>query len=187
MHKLDRKYYSLIDNLINDSFTLFNNFEFLYKIGFTPNMITFISIGFLLLSGYYIDKRQFKIAGLMYAISYYFDCVDGFFARRYKMYSKLGDYLDHGSDIFGFLFIMYLLYKQNPILIKSYFWQLFFLILMIAVQSGCKEKLSNKESSPILGQFKILCTNNNMIKLSSMFGDGGILGLYIAYVIYSFS
>ena len=33
----------------------------------------------------------------MFLLSYYFDTVDGKFARKYNMATKMGDYLDHTS------------------------------------------------------------------------------------------
>ena len=72
-----------------------------YKLGFTPNMVTTLSIIFGLLAAYEIIYGNFIFAAFLVLVSYYLDCVDGKLARKYNMVSQLGDYYDHFGDLFG--------------------------------------------------------------------------------------
>jgi hypothetical protein len=68
---------------------------FFKKIGFTPNGITTLSLIFGIASAYYLYKGKIYMFALLYTISYFFDVMDGHFARKYKMVSKGGDYYDN--------------------------------------------------------------------------------------------
>jgi len=46
------------------------------------------------------EENQFALSAFSYLISYMFDCWDGYYARKYNMESKFGDYYDHVSDMF---------------------------------------------------------------------------------------
>lgn len=84
-----------------------------YKIiGFTPNMITSISIIFGLLSMYNIFNSNYKLAAFLLFTSYYFDYVDGKLARKYNMQTTWGDYYDHFGDIFTPLLLLFMLYTK---------------------------------------------------------------------------
>ena len=43
----------------------------------------------------YIYVEQFQIGAILYYIGYFFDCMDGNYARTYKMTSNFGDKYDH--------------------------------------------------------------------------------------------
>jgi len=106
------------------------------KYNFTPNMLTTISAFFGLLSIYAICKDKFLSAGIFYFISYYFDCLDGYFARKYDMVTKFGDYYDHVKDIVIFVCLVYvLIYKK---LYSGLIFLLPFAFLML-VHFGCQE------------------------------------------------
>jgi len=49
--------------------------------GMTPNMITSISLAFGLLACYLYYKSYYIFAALAYIVSYFFDTMDGYFAR----------------------------------------------------------------------------------------------------------
>ena len=50
-------------------------------------------------------------------LSYFFDCMDGNFARTYKMQTKFGDYYDHIKDVIIMLIFALILfiYKDIPL------------------------------------------------------------------------
>ena len=62
---------------------------------FTPNTLTSISAIFGFMSVYKMYNKDYKQAGMLYFISYMFDCFDGFYARKYNMVTKYGDFYDH--------------------------------------------------------------------------------------------
>tara|TARA_B110000908_G_C10264101_1_gene461981 strand:+ start:1172 stop:1882 length:711 start_codon:yes stop_codon:yes gene_type:complete len=72
-----------------------------YKLGITPNMITLMSTICTITSIYYINlpSRNFKKFAFLYILGYFFDCVDGRLARKYKLGSTFGMVFDSVSDI----------------------------------------------------------------------------------------
>jgi phosphatidylglycerophosphate synthase len=65
---------------------------------FTPNMITGINILCFLLCLYYLYAKQYHLGVLFLILTYLFDALDGFYARKYKMETYFGDLLDHYTD-----------------------------------------------------------------------------------------
>jgi phosphatidylglycerophosphate synthase len=124
------------------------------KLNFTPNKLTLLSFITGLLCAYLIYKKQYKYAAFMFLISYYFDTVDGKFARKYNMASKLGDYIDHGSDYIKTFVLLYVLYKDNPRRFKKLIPLFIFLLLILGFYMGIQEALYEKNKS-ILGLLKL--------------------------------
>ena len=92
-------------------FQLINLVELLgpyfYRMGLSPNVFTTLSLIFAIASCYFLVSRAFLIAGVCWFINYFFDCVDGNFARRYNMTSEFGDWYDHISDWITYLLMCY--------------------------------------------------------------------------------
>ena len=113
VNKLSRELENPIDNIIYDKIE--NDLEFLKSLNFTPNILTTFSLITALLCIYNFYKDKFVIASLLWVVSYYFDCADGKFARKYNMVSKFGDYYDHGSDLIKGILLTYVIYvKTHP-------------------------------------------------------------------------
>ena len=85
MRKIERMYENPIDNILIDLADIASPYA--YYIGLTPNILTTISIGFIGLTTYLLLRSNFIYASVFYMIAYFFDCMDGFFARKYKLYS----------------------------------------------------------------------------------------------------
>lgn len=122
-----------------------------YKLGFTPNMVTTLSIIFGLLAAYEIIYGNFIFAAFLVLVSYYLDCVDGKLARKYNMVSQLGDYYDHFGDLFKYILIIYALIKSNKktkINERQWFFILILIILTVAqaIHMGYQESLYNNKS-----------------------------------------
>ena len=83
----------------------------LNALSFTPNMITTIGLFFGILSIMCLLKKMYLLSILFLWICYWFDCLDGYYARKYKMETQFGDYYDHFRDIFvvGTLIVILLL------------------------------------------------------------------------------
>jgi hypothetical protein len=72
----------------------------LYQLKLTPNKVTLLSTICTILSAYFLYINQNStLFILFYFLGYLFDCVDGRFARKYKMFSKLGLVSDGASDV----------------------------------------------------------------------------------------
>jgi len=78
----------------------------LYRMGITPNMVTYASILAASAAIYLCFTGHPVLASLLWLLNYIFDIVDGFMARRFHMETRLGSILDHGSDVMAFVGLM---------------------------------------------------------------------------------
>ena len=81
----------------------------LHTLGFTPNMLTTVGNILRAISVYYLYKNQKNKFAVFYMLGYFFDCLDGHYARTYGMETTFGDYYDHISDSVFYLIVMYYL------------------------------------------------------------------------------
>lgn len=117
------------------------------KLGLTPNNLTSVSLIMGLVSVHHYKKSNYVLSLTYFLLSYLFDCFDGFYARKYGMYSKFGDYYDHIKDIFVFGLLFYEIYKKYS---KLEGWRrylpfgLLVFLPSILIQLGCQEILHDK-------------------------------------------
>lgn len=173
-----------VDNLIYQDMDKVANF--FKENNFTPNMLTSVSAFFGLLSIYSICKNRFMIAGILYFISYYFDCLDGYFARKYDMVTKFGDYYDHVKDILVFSGLVFVLFYKRLHIGLLFIIPFFFLML---VQFGCQEIYYNKDESDTLDFTRHLCPTEDkeelekIMKYTRYFGCGTVIVMFCLYLI----
>lgn len=183
---LDNPYDNIMINLSENATNIFK------KYNFSPNDITSLSIIFALLSTYCIlsidqNKILYKsLAAIFYGISYYFDCLDGHYARKFNMSTDFGDKYDHYGDIFKNILIIYALFlklsKQKFIVfVILYIISMFF----VCIHLGCQEKLYNKNNGHMLETFKFLCFSepNFMMKYTRYCGCGTVVLLTIIFIL----
>lgn len=184
VRKVKKEYENPIDNILYDLCEIIS--PTFYKFGFTPNIITLLSFVTTLFSLNYFMKNLFYKGCLLLWLSYFFDCLDGHVARKYKMTSKIGDYLDHGSDLFLSIGLIYVLYKKNPWKIFQIKLGIMLLIgVFIFLHLGCQEKIYNKESeSPTLSYSKKLCREKSWIRMTRWFGTGTMIGVICLLIKY---
>jgi phosphatidylglycerophosphate synthase len=130
-----------------------------YKnLNISPNILTTISLIFGLSAVYAVYNESYMIGGILFFIAYYYDCVDGKFARKYNQVTKFGDFYDHVADFTKFGLMFYILYfklqykslKTKTILISI----LIILLIFSILQFGCQEYLSDNTDSPTLSWTK---------------------------------
>ena len=110
--KIPEKLDDNIDNIIiKYGRTLYPTFR---KLNFTANDITTLSLISGFISVYFLYKKRYILSSIMYFVSYIFDCLDGNYARTYKLVSKFGDYYDHMKDLIIGIMIYYLLHNPRP-------------------------------------------------------------------------
>ncbi len=158
-----------------------------YELGFTPNIVTSFSLICGCLSAYLITKNKFTESGLLYLLSYYFDCVDGKLARKYNMVTKFGDYYDHFSDIIKVILIVFALYKNDSIKMKKYILIIILLFILAMYQMGCQQTLYPEDTSesPSLDIFKSTiesCKKN--IYHTKYFGSGTFVVVLIIIIVF---
>lgn len=187
--KINEQYENPYDNLmINLSEKVSGNFR---EMNFTPNQITTISLVFSLISAIFLmkidntDKAKNTnknlnktVAIIFYLLSYFFDCLDGYYARKYDMVTDLGDKYDHYTDIIKCL-IFYRIFYLKLSRTKFYIYTIIILILIMImfIQLGCQEKYYTKngnENGHFLENFKLFCFNSpeKTMKFTKYFGCG---------------
>lgn len=173
--KIPQNLQNPIDNTLIDIVEQLNPYFKKHK--FTPNMITSLSLIFGLISNISYLKNKYYISALSLFISYFFDCMDGNYARKYNMQSKFGDYYDHFKDWFIIIILSYLFIKKN----KSYIFKKYtFIILGIILLGtnlhvGCSQKYIKKNKSDILESnlsCVTYCPDVKYMNITKYFGTG---------------
>lgn len=188
--KLPEKYENPIDNILINIAERLN--PIFYKLGFSPNGITTLSLITGLLFNYYYYIGNYKVSALMMSLSYFFDCMDGNFARTYNMQTKFGDYYDHIKDVIVMLIFagILLLYKDIPTKYKIF--GIVVAVIMtfgVMMHVGCTEKyVKDKkkkgiEESGFLSNFKGTCDKIDRIKYVRYLGCGTFNAFIITFVL----
>ena len=143
---------------------------------FTPNHITTLSLIFGLGSVFLLYKDKYIPSIIFFLISYFFDVLDGIYARTYNMVTKFGDYYDHSKDLLiNFLYISMIIYKcKNRTKLIPLLIILLFFGIGLTIHMGCQENIYNSEESESLTIFKKFCNSgaNQKIKYTRFFGCG---------------
>jgi phosphatidylglycerophosphate synthase len=158
--------------------------------GMTPNIITTISFAFGLLACYLYYKSYYVSAALSYIVSYFFDVMDGYFARIYDMGSVFGSYYDSISDNVVVLLLFILFYKKTNISVPVKLTIILILAIYAvgtAYQMSCQEKYVKKTnekhaSEGLVFLDKIKCSDFENMRYTRFFGTG-VSTLVIAILI----
>ena len=189
--KIPRKMDNFFDNILIDIVEWMN--PYFKKFNFTPNMITTLSLIFGIIMNAAYNKNNYILSAFAMIFSYFFDCMDGNYARKYNMQTKFGDYYDHIKDwlviiVFMFLFIR----KPKPIYFKIIsFISMILILLGTYIHVGCTEKYirdnnSKTVNSASLGKI-IYCPNTKYLNLSKYFGCGTFnLALILIIVLHKY-
>ena len=106
----------------------------------TPNDLTTISLLFGIAAIYFLYKHRRHLFVVCFLLFYLFDCLDGYYARKYGMCSKFGDYYDHIKDAVVMLpiitIILFRLYKRKKYVHMAI---IFFCFLMFGMVMSCQE------------------------------------------------
>ncbi len=150
---------------------------FFKRTGHTPNMITTYSLITGLLACYAIYKNNIALFIPLFLISYFFDCFDGFFARKYKMTSKFGDYYDHIKDAFVYvILIIIIFYKYKTVISPINIIIMVILFILFTSHMGCQQRYYKDANKDIDGEtldsYQKMCRDKNDIKYTRFFGPG---------------
>lgn len=115
----------------------------LHRLKITPNLITLVSTICTTASIYYLNMDNFKYFLILYILGYFFDCMDGRMARKYKQGSTLGMVLDSSSDIVTnyLLLVTYIFKFYNKKNFKYFFTILVLVSYKISVNYGINEAM----------------------------------------------
>jgi phosphatidylglycerophosphate synthase len=192
-NKLPSIYDDVIDAFYKRYIDIIN--PYFKKLGFTPNDITTISFIVGLLACYLYYKENYILSGIFIIISYFFDVMDGYYARIYKMQSTFGSYYDITTDLIVNIIIIYLFifnkkFIKSNINIKLVIIVFFILFILITIyHAGCQEyyvKMTNMQYKSVGLSFldKISCKNHSNMLYTKYFGTG-FLNLFIGIVLMS--
>ena len=147
-----------------------------HKLHFTPNHITTLSLIFGLMSVFLLYKDNYVLIVVFFIISYFFDVLDGIYARTYDMVTKFGDYYDHIKDLsINVLYVSMIIYKcKNRIKLIPFLIILLFFAMALSIHFGCQENVYNSSESETLTIFKKFCNDKpeQKIKYTRFFGCG---------------
>ncbi len=188
MRKIDKNLDNIFDNIFIDIASLLS--PLFKKLGFTPNMITGINIYCSILCIYYLHLQNYNYAVIYLLLAYFFDTLDGFYARKYNMETKFGDLLDHYSDYVFYICLYYFLLfklkfkKHNYIIII-----IIFLTVTSLYHLSCTEHYTSNDLK-INGQLKRLkyyCSKKEYINISKYLGPGTFIisiAIILLYCVY---
>jgi phosphatidylglycerophosphate synthase len=182
--KLPRELECPIDNVLLDVVECLN--PYFYRLGWTPNGITTLSALFGIWASILIWYNWYILASVAYFIGYFFDSMDGNFARQYHLTSKFGDMYDHIKDLvvsFSVMIILIIKHGFNPfhILLTVVFSVMF---VFNNLYLGQQDAYFDGQRSPFLQMFTIKSTFG--LHFLRYFGCG-TLNLYVSLVIFHFS
>ena len=163
-----------------------------YNWGWTPNMITTASNVAAAISVYCIYQRKFAASAALFLLAYFFDCLDGYVARKYNMVTVFGDWYDHISDALKVVFVFIALLQIDFKLFLMVFLIYLCFIALACVHLGHQELYYNaKSESGTLHALTFLCDvkdrNDKMEIMDKMqytryFGIGTKI-MYIVFVL----
>lgn len=178
--KINKEHENPVDNFLVDVGCVFTP---LYEaLNFTPNTLTTFSLLFGLYSVWCLYNTNLFLFACSYMISYYFDVVDGLFARITNQCTKFGDLYDHVKDMAVGILVLTVLFTKYD-LSNSYYVIGGFLLCMAGsgLQAGIQENLTKTEhTSDSLYIFKLLANYipTKYIVYTRWFGIG-TLAVYI--------
>lgn len=154
--------------------------NFFRELNFTPNMLTTISSIFGILSFYFLYKKKEGLFVGSLILYYLFDCLDGYYARKYGMCSKFGDYYDHVKDLIVAVTVLGLVFYR---LYKSRKYKAMIALgigcAMVIVQMSCQEHFTGQnvihQDHPCHGhtlQLFTMCPPEKWRSLLRFFGVG---------------
>jgi phosphatidylglycerophosphate synthase len=184
MHKIDSEYENPFDIIM---LKIVENTDGIYKrLNLTPNHITTLSLIFGILSAQELYKNNRILSVIYILIAYYYDCMDGYYARKYKMVTTFGDYYDHFSDIFKFGLLFYIMYLKDSEKLIKYIPFLLVVLFFNFFHLGCQEKLHDLEDhQPFMELVEKICPNGKWAKYTRFVGCGTAL-LVVIYMILTF-
>lgn len=174
MRKIHKKYENPIDNILLNICE--NCSEFFKNTGHTPNIITTYSIFFAILAIYYLYTDNLILFTLFFIVSYFFDCLDGHFARKYNMVTKFGDYYDHFSDSVSAILLIYISFlKYKTVISFNLLFVLFIFFILMFLHLGCQQRIYNSNYNNMkesIDEFQNFCKSDDLINWTRFFGSG---------------
>ena len=153
--------------------------DVLHALGVSPNAVTLLSAltSVLSLRSFLVGKPA--LSASFWLVSYVLDCVDGLLARRYGLETRLGDALDHITDVAAFLGLAACVLSRvlaNPALSR---WPLAVegaLLCLSYIHMHCQQRGSiSSRYIPIEGVSGCACPADDAVRVTRWAGMGTLL------------
>lgn len=187
MRKLPTHYEDPVDVALYDRCEELS--DVFFKYGHTPNMLTTYSLICGLVAAYFLYNRNIAGFVLFYSMCYFFDCFDGFFARKYKITSEFGDLYDHINDMIQIIIVivvLWLRYREHISWGNLLFVGLFCLLLFS--YTGCAQKYYTQTKpdrmKEVLDHHQVFCRNTDDLKWLRYFGPGMVHLVAMCMIMY---
>ena len=186
MNKIDSEHENPLDRVLMDiSGSLL---PFFHCTGHVPNVLTTYSFaaGLGAVACLWHD-RPYGFVVLM-TISYFFDTMDGQFAREYNQTSRFGDLYDHITDAVVILLIVHAVIHRGK---RPVTWQLVILggiaLLLMTTHFGCQQRWKNPSLAwETLDLNQGLCPDREWIHWTRFFCPGTLNFFVIIMAWYMF-
>lgn len=153
--------------------------------GVTPNMVTLASAAASFAAVYLAFAARPVPAAVLWALGYVLDVADGFMARRFKMESKLGCFLDHATDLLAYAglmaFVFWKIYTANPRVLWPVAVEVW-LALAALYHFHCQEKTSTHQ--PIDGVSGCACRDAAHLRWTRFLGTGTLAAWHVALILF---
>ena len=160
---------------------------FFYRTGHTPNVLTTYSFLLGLAAVHGLWRESVAAFSICYPLGYFFDCVDGQFARHYKMVSRFGDLYDHITDVVvNVALLLVILYRRGKYIRPLEAFVFAVLLLLMATQLGCQQAQYSSDKPETLDSMAPLCAKADWILWTRYFGTGTVSLVVLLYVIVLF-
>lgn len=187
MRKIERFEENPIDNLFLD---LADQISIKLKSSqITPNTITTVSLIFGIMSYIALIHHCYISAASLFLIAYFFDCLDGHYARKYGMCTEFGDYYDHISDILKTSLILLGLYLIDKNKFRTIFPYIIGLFIFMMVHMNVQEKVYDNDafgkSLKVCDFLPWISTQNSktIIRFSRFLGSGTFILFMVVLII----
>jgi phosphatidylglycerophosphate synthase len=144
-----------------------------FKLNMTPNMITTLSIPFIILGIYFFSNNNYLCIPCI-LIYVFLDYLDGYYARNHDMVTEFGDWYDHFRDvvcfILLFIIIIYKIYRNKKYIIFNVLFLIILLssLILSLIRFGCNERLLPNEHNKTLNIIKNMCSDQNILNHSQI-------------------
>jgi phosphatidylglycerophosphate synthase len=161
--------------------------------GATPNILTIVGGLVMLLYIFAFMKRKYGLAALAVAVSFWFDCFDGQFARYHNMTSKRGAQLDQVVDrLRDIIILVSIVLSQISLRYKVVCFVVFAILMTTAFyNTSCQQqyfssKSTSKDTSHMGSIFTMTCHNNpsQQLQYTRYFGTGTRYVFIMCFLLY---
>lgn len=188
--KIEAKYENPVDNaLIALSECASPAFK---RSNFTPNGLTSLSAVFWAGALYHLYNKETTEFTIYALLGYFFDVMNGYYARKYNMISNNGDMYDYYKDMVVAIIAVYIMYSQYDILdFPTLIIVMLALYFLMLIYLGCQEVLTDesKRSGTLTGTQSIVGKLNpdtckERMTYLRWFGPGSMVIVLICAVLY---